>query len=214
MSPGKDAGGNKIIQRGAEAVIYIREGKIVKERISKGYRVPQLDKKIRKSRTKAEAKLMQRSGNSGVNVPAVGTEGDFSLVMENIRGERVKDVLNSMGPGERGEICRKMGEAVGMLHSSGIIHGDLTTSNMILSGHGGGGTGKLYIIDFGLGRLSDKTEHQAVDLFLLYEALKSTHFTSLEECWNAIVDSYSESCPKAGDVLSRMEKIKKRRRYK
>lgn len=198
----------KIMHRGAEALIYLRDGKVVKERVPKGYRQPELDRKIRKKRTRAEAKLMERSRLSGASVPAVGTEDDFGLVMDNLSGRKVRDALGKMRKKERGKTCSVIGKSVASLHSGGIIHGDLTTSNMIMMGD------DVFLIDFGLGRFSEKAEDQAVDLFLLYEVLKSTHFSVLEECWKAIIDSYSENYEKAAEVVARMEKIKKRRRYK
>jgi TP53 regulating kinase-like protein len=197
-----------IIQRGAEAIIYLRQGKVVKERIPKGYRIPELDRKIRKGRTRGEHKLMERARNEGVKVPVTGIEGDFSLVMDRLEGDRLKDLLNSMERKERTEVCGKIGKMVAELHSGGIMHGDLTTSNMILS------NGEVYLIDFGLGKFSEKVEDQAVDLFLLYEALKSTHFLFLEECWKGILKSYSRGYGRAKEVAKRIEKIKKRRRYK
>jgi Kae1-associated kinase Bud32 len=201
-------GGYRIIQRGAEAILYLRGGELVKERVAKGYRIPELDVKIRKMRTRGEAKLMERARAGGVPVPRTRTEDDFRLVMEYLKGAKLKDSLNSMGKDERERICHMIGEIIAKLHAGGIIHGDLTTSNMILC------DGKVFLIDFGLGKFSAASEDQAVDLFLLYEALKSTHFAVLEECWESVMKSYSDGYANARDVAARMEKIKKRRRYK
>jgi len=201
----------KIIQRGAEAVIFLRGSELVKERLKKGYRIPQIDGKIRKQRTRSEAKLMEKARFAGVAVPKTRIENDFSLVMDYIKGEKLKDALNSMDAEKRRRICRSVGEMIAKLHSSGVIHGDLTTSNMILKTEG---KEEVYLIDFGLGKMSSSAEDQAVDLFLLYEALKSTHFAILEECWESVMKSYAGSYGKAEEVISRMEKIKKRRRYK
>ena len=198
----------EIIQRGAEAIIYLEKGKLVKERIAKGYRIPELDHKIRKQRTKSEAKLMKRSEGAGAFVPNVQVEDDFRLVMEYLRGEKLKDVLNSMPTKKRNSVCEKIGGMIAKLHTNGIIHGDLTTSNMILS------NGDVFFIDFGLGKFSEKIEDQAVDLFLLYEALKSTHFKVLEECWGRVLKTYERDYSRAEDVSKRIEKIKKRRRYR
>ena len=198
----------KILQRGAEAILYLRDGKLVKERISKGYRVSQLDSKIRKSRTRSEAKLMERARSSGAKIPSTSVEGDFEIVMEYVRGDKLKDVLNGMDSKKMDSVCKEIGETIAKLHSNGIIHGDLTTSNMILKGD------SVYFIDFGLGKFSEKVEDQAVDLFLLFEALKSTHFLLLDECWARIMKSYSGSFSKGKEVARRIEKIKKRRRYK
>jgi Kae1-associated kinase Bud32 len=197
----------QIIQRGAEAILYLRGGEIVKERVSKGYRVPQLDIKIRRQRTRSEAKLMERSRASGVPVPQTRIENDFRLVMDHIKGKRLKDVLNTMDAKQRSEVCGKIGRLVAKLHAAGVMHGDLTTSNMIFS------KGGIFLIDFGLGKFSASAEDQAVDLFLLYEALKATHFAVAEDCWKTIVKAYADYA-KAKEVLARIEKIKNRRRYK
>ena len=198
----------EIIQRGAEAILYLRDGKLIKERISKGYRIPELDRKIRKQRTKGEAKLMEISRGRGLPIPGVRIEEDFRIVMDYIKGEKLKDILNEMGEEQRNSVCGEMGEMIAHLHSSGIIHGDLTTSNMILS------DGRVFLVDFGLGKFSEKIEDQAVDLFLLYEALKSTHFRVLEKSWERVLKSYGQNYPSAAEVLKRIEKIKKRRRYR
>ncbi len=204
----------KIIQRGAEAILYLRDSErgqeLVKERVSKGYRIPQLDMRIRKQRTRAEAKLMERARASGVAVPKLRTEDDFRLVMEYIRGRKLKDALNAMGGKERKKVCMEMGGLIAALHQAGVIHGDLTTSNMILSDAGE----RLYLIDFGLGKFSSSVEDQAVDLFLLFEALKAAHFDVLDACWNDVTAAYASRFDKAKDILARLERIKKRRRYK
>ncbi|MEM5871541.1 MAG: KEOPS complex kinase/ATPase Bud32 [Candidatus Aenigmatarchaeota archaeon] len=198
----------KIIQRGAEAIIYLRGNELVKERIAKRYRIPQLDFKIRRQRTKSEAKLMERVRSIGLAVPHARIENDFKLVMEYVKGERLKDVLNQMDKKEREKICEKIGLIVAKLHKGSVVHGDLTTSNMILK------NGEIYLIDFGLGKFSNSIEDFGVDLFLLYEALKSTHFEIFEECWEIILNVYTKNYSKAKEVIARIEKIKKRRRYK
>ena len=163
----------EIVQRGAEAVLYLdeQEGKrvLVKERVRKSYRIDPVDVKMRSQRTKRESKLMEKARGMGVNIPHSRIADKFKIVMDYIEGEKVKDVLNGMQAKERERVCRQIGESVSKLHSIGIMHGDLTTSNFIMDGKG-----KVFLIDFGLGKFSNKVEDQAVDLFLLYEALKST----------------------------------------
>jgi Kae1-associated kinase Bud32 len=198
----------KEIARGAEAVLYRGGGRLVKDRIRKGYRIPELDTRIRRLRTRGEERLLDRARRAGVNTPSVLESGESRLVMEFIDGGRVKDVFNSMGAKEREDVCRLIGESVSRLHSAGIMHGDLTTSNMILK------EGKIYIIDFGLGKMSERSEDQAVDLFLLFEALKSTHFAYLNEAWQYILKVYRQNYNRAEEVLKSLEKIEKRRRYK
>lgn len=201
----------KEIARGAEAVLYLgeRDGSrvLVKDRIRKGYRLDELDTRIRRLRTRHEDSLLDRARRAGVHVPCVMDSSEDKIVMEFIDGIRVKDAFNGMGDGERDDVCRLVGEALGRLHANGIVHGDFTTSNMMLM------AGRLYVIDFGLGKVSGKVEDQAVDLYLLHEALKAAHFKYLNEAWQRILKSYRQQYSHAPDVLRRLEKIERRRRY-
>jgi TP53 regulating kinase-like protein len=202
----------QIIQRGAEAVLYLEEKDgqkvLVKDRIPKGYRIHQLDGKIRIQRTRHEENLLLKARRAGVWTPNVLEAGESKIIMEWIFGSKLKDTLNSMEKPRRMLVYRLIGESIGKLHEAGIIHGDLTTSNMILK------EGKLYIIDFGLGKISGKIEDQAVDLYLLYEALKSTHLKLVDQAWKNILKAYKQNYAKSNEVLARMLKIEKRRRYK
>jgi len=202
----------QIIQRGAEAVLYLEEmdGRkvLVKDRLPKGYRIPQLDEKIRSQRTKKEERLILKARRAGVNAPNIVEARESKIIMEWIEGKKLKDSLNSMPRSQRAKIYRLVGESIAKLHSAGLIHGDLTTSNMIFKDN------RLYIIDFGLGKISGKIEDQAVDLYLLYEALKSTHLKLLEEAWEGVLKAYKQNYSKSKEVLNRVLKIEKRRRYK
>ena len=205
----------KPIYRGAEAILYLekREGKqvLVKERIKKGYRLPELDEKIRKRRTKREDSLLNRSLRNGVNVPIVLDTEDSKIIMEFVDGKKMKDVLNDLPTNKKKEVYRLIGENIALMHQNNIIHGDLTTSNFILTNKP---KKKLYIVDFGLGKYSEKVEDKAVDLYVLYEALKSAHFKYLNPAWQNILKAYLHSYTNAKVVLNRIEKIKTRRRYK
>jgi Kae1-associated kinase Bud32 len=198
----------KVIARGAEAVMRRDGDRLVKDRVRKGYRIPQLDSRIRSQRTKREESLLARARRAGVNAPAVFSGGGNELVMEWIDGERVKDVLNGMKPKERGKVFEQIGEAMGKLHSAGIVHGDVTTSNMIMR------DGKLFVIDFGLGKTSRRVEDFAVDLFVLMEALKAAHFKIIDSAWKGIVKAYKYNNTNADQVLGRFREIDKRRRYR
>lgn len=204
----------EIIQRGAEAIIYKDklEGRsvIVKERVKKGYRAEDLDENIRSKRTRHEARLMERAQTNGLSVPKILRKEKFALSMELIEGDKVKDVLNFADAKELKRICSEMGKLAIGIHDQGIIHGDLTTSNFIVRKD----TGKVYLIDFGLGKFERKTEARAVDLHLLFEALKSTHFVVLENAWDNVLEAYKEGCDNWKEMETRIEQIKKRRRYK
>jgi TP53 regulating kinase-like protein len=201
----------KIVQRGAEAVLYMgtheSQKALVKDRVKKGYRIRELDSSIRKRRTRMEARMLDRARRAGIDTPKVWESGDGKIKMEWVDGERVKDCLNDMTKSDRMKAYKLIGEAAAKLHKAGLIHGDLTTSNMILE------KGRLFVIDFGLGKMSDKAEDQAVDLYLLYEAIRSTHYKLLEEAWKNVLKAYVLKYTIARTVIKRLDKIKSRRRY-
>lgn len=211
-----------VIARGAEAVLYREDAMLVKDRIAKGYRLPEIDSRIRRLRTRGEARLLDAAARAGIDVPRVLETSENVLKMEFINGSRVKDVLNGLGEDERKLVCKLIGSAAAKMHGVGIVHGDLTTSNMILKRKPLGSSnecgkkihGRLYLIDFGLGKFSGKVEDQAVDLYLLYEALKAAHFKYLSCSWQYILKSYSDNYKGAGAVVERLKKIETRRRYK
>jgi Kae1-associated kinase Bud32 len=199
----------EIIQRGAEAVLYLDgRGRLVKERLRKGYRLPELDSALRRQRSRLEVRLLERARRSGVDVPHAQLSANDKITMDYVRGGRLKDVLDGMTRKEADAVARKVGETAAALHSSDIVHGDLTTSNMIMHG------GKLYLIDFGLGKVSRKVEDKATDMFLLSEALQSTHFGISGPLWKNIINTYLQKYSDAREVLGRLAKIERRRRYK
>lgn len=193
------------IARGAEAVISRVGDTIVKLRVRKGYRLPEIDLKIRKSRTRLEARLLQEARRAGVPVPNVleCDEEAGKLVMEFVDGGRLKELFSS---GRGDGLCRTIGKEVGLLHAAGIAHGDLTTSNMILK------DGKVYLIDFGLAKKTKSVEDFAVDLHLLERALTSAHCGIAEKCFGEVLKEYLRIMP--GSVVERLKEIEKRGRYK
>jgi TP53 regulating kinase-like protein len=205
----------KIIARGAEAVLMkgSRQGGavLVKDRVRKGYRVPELDERIRGQRTRTEERLLGRARRAGVQAPRVWNASGHEIVMEFVEGPTVKEGLNGLGKQKREIVYEQIGRAAANLHRAGIMHGDLTTSNMIIRD---GVPGSLYVIDFGLARTSQRVEDQAVDLFLLHEALKAAHFRFLDESWKSIIKAYKHNYTIAGKVLDRLGKIERRRRYR
>jgi len=174
----------------------------VKRRLKKGYRIPEIDIELRKLRTRHESRLMERAITYGVSVPRVidVNEQNYEIRMEFVSGDTVRDILSK----ENYKIIAKMiGSSVTLLHDANIIHGDLTTSNMILK------DGKLFLIDFGLGFYSDKVEHKAVDLFLLKQALESKHPNI--PVFEHVLSSYQANQKEL--ILKRLDDVSKRRRY-
>jgi len=200
----------KILARGAEAILYectfqgLRA--IVKERIKKGYRISQLDLRLRQSRTEAEARLLAAAARAGVKTPSIYKSSKFKLVLQYIDGLKLRDWIERR-PAQLKQILRQVGLMVAKMHDAGIIHGDLTTSNMILH------NGQVYFIDFGLGFFSKRLEDKAVDLHLFKECLTSKHASLAKICWNAFLDGYKHS-KNAQAVLERLKIVETRARYK
>jgi len=194
--------------QGAEALLTITKIKTKKERVKKGYRLPTLDNKIRKQRTRSETRILERT-NKIIPTPKIflKDESNFIIEMETIPGLKLSNHLNSLK--NRIKIAHKIGEQVAKLHDNNIIHGDLTTSNMILSNK----DKKIYFIDFGLSFISNKIEDKAVDLHLLRQALEAKHFIHLHDLFTAVKKGYEKS-KNYGEVFKRFEKVERRGRYK
>ncbi len=193
-----------IIAQGAEAVLIHKDGIVIKDRVSKKYRHPALDKKIIKSRTKKEAKLLEKASKI-INAPLPISSSFNEIEMPFIKGKKISENLEKL---DYKKVCKEIGKSIAKLHDNDIIHGDLTTSNMILSEK----DNKLYFIDFGLGFQSSKIEDKAVDLHLIKQALEAKHFTIHKECEKIILENYN-SKDKAR-VLEQLKKVESRGRYK
>jgi len=125
--------------------------------------------------------------------------------MEFISGDRLSDCLDNLENWK--DVCFKIGESIAKLHDSDVIHGDLTTSNMILTGRG------IYFIDFGLGFVSSRVEDKAVDLHLIKQALEAKHYSKFEEFFKEILHGYSGS-KDFERVVGQLRKVESRGRYK
>ena len=205
----------ELIAKGAEANLYLTEwyGQkvVLKRRVKKSYRLDVLDQKTRRFRTIHEAQLIHDAKVMGIPTPTIFTVdlADFTIVMEYISGSRLKETIDYMSKDSRSTICRIVGRQVGILHSGNIIHGDLTTSNMILRGN------KVYFIDFGLSMYSSSTEDRGVDLHLMRRAFNSTHHRYVDEYFNSVVAGYRDKVEddESNDVIRKVREIEKRGRY-
>lgn len=197
------------IGRGAEAILIHSDGKLLKKRIKKGYRNEKIDDILRKLRTRKEAKIMQKAGLL-ISVPKIFevNEKINEIKMEFIDGEKLSDYLEKYKLEKAKIVCKKIGENIARLHNSDIIHGDLTTSNMIFSKK------EIYFIDFGLSFISQRKEDKAVDLHLLKQALESKHFKNFDLFFEEIIDSYKEKCIQSKEILMQFDKVENRGRYK
>jgi Kae1-associated kinase Bud32 len=197
----------KTLSVGAEAVIYLDKGDVIKARQPKEYRQKDLDRKLRLHRMRREVKVIEALMEIGVNVPGIiyVDERKTSITMQLVDGKKVRDILSESN---YKSICTDIGKAVGIMHSKDIIHGDLTTSNMILNKK------KLFFIDFGLSLFSKREEDKAVDLHLFKQALNSSHHQVAEDCFKVMIKAYKKTNSDWKDVLERLEKVESRGRYK
>ena len=204
-----------LIAKGAEADLLLDPDwngvkALIKRRGEKRYRHPELDREIRHQRTIHEASIIHRAKEAGVPTPVIYQvdPDDATIVMEFVEGERVRDIVNGLPREERKRLFTVIGIMAGRLHGADIIHGDMTTSNIIDTAEG------PVFVDFGLGEVSSETEKRGVDLNLMHRMLTSTHFRHTEELFAAFEEGYRESLgEEAVEALERMEEISRRGRY-
>lgn len=217
----------------------------LKYRPSKPYRHPLLDARLTRQRILAEARILAKCRREGVPVPAVYCvdEAGGWLMMEWVEGQPVRvgvnawlgnkseeEVVNTSrreekegggggGNEELVELMRRVGSAVGRLHAAGVVHGDLTTSNMMLRPSSPGGDddsggvleGEIVIIDFGLASQGTHEEDRAVDLYVLERAFLSTH-PRAEKLFGEVLEGYREAFKGAKPVLRKLEDVRMRGR--
>jgi TP53 regulating kinase-like protein len=210
----------EVISQGAEGKVYkirfLGKDCVVKERLSKKYRVKELDVKINKQRLLQECRCMVKCRKAGVLTPTVYLVDQLSnrLYLEYINGRTLKDFLSANGApdicSQRNlELARKIGETLGKMHDLDIVHGDLTTSNIMIREE----DLAVVIIDFGLGQMNSIIEDKGVDLYVLERAFVSTHPGS-EAVVEAILQAYRFACRKGTVVLSKLDQVRMRGRKK
>lgn len=189
----------ELYKQGAESKIFTSTFSdrkvIVKERFSRGYRNKLLDLNIRKERTKAEAKAILKCKQGGIATPVIYSLDlmNFKIIMENINGQTVNDYLTNMENNKLNDndkltkLLMNIGAIIGKMHSLGVFHGDLTTSNIIKKDDD-----TLVLIDFGLSHFNPSIEDKAVDLYVLERAFVSTH-SYFSELFVVIMDGYKNA---------------------
>lgn len=205
----------EVVGIGAEAVLIKTElygfTVIKKVRVPKPYRNPEFDRMIRYTRTVTEAKIMIEAKTLGIPCPSIIEVDPYEglIIMDYIDGARLSDILSKLTPKSRNEIFYTIGKYVGKLHKHGIIHGDLTTSNMLLCKN------RIYLIDFGLSYYSYQLEDRGVDMHLFLRALESTHYNLSAPLFDKVIKGYSEIMGKdeAEKIIKKIKEIRSRGRY-
>jgi TP53 regulating kinase and related kinases len=195
---------------------------VKKERFSKSYRLPELDTQIRNRRMSQEVRSLLRCRQVGIRTPVVFLVDDTSqtIYMEKIRGLTLRTWLDgSPSSTEMQNAAEALGVLVAKLHQIPLIHGDLTTSNVMIADETSSSSGNnllssLVMIDFGLSHVSALTEDRAVDLYVLERAFLATH-PHLNTMFTAIIASYVRAMGSGGRVIqSRLDEVRARGRKK
>lgn len=216
----KELNSGDLLSQGAEAKIFIQQvqGKlcIVKERFQKNYRHQDLDKHLTRTRIRAESKALGRCTAAGILVPQVINTDiqerkitleyfDKAITVKEYINDLLKNHLsgiectNDRNFGNKLEkLGTEIGEVIGKMHANNIIHGDLTTSNMLINpvdeNRADFDKHQLVMIDFGLSTYSQSPEDKGVDLYVLERALLSAHST-VETLFDTILKAYESSNP-------------------
>ncbi|WPA95805.1 uncharacterized protein RHO25_000408 [Cercospora beticola] len=231
----------ELITQGAEALVYKTvflspsQHVALKIRPTKTWRHPTLDKRLTKQRITAEARVLVKCRKEGVPVPSVlGLDWEKGwTAVEWIEGKTVKQAIQERDLSKESELVEllgRIGRVVGKLHACGVIHGDLTTSNMMIrrggeeeaateqageaeKKNGSSLDGEIVLIDFGLASQAMQEEERAVDLYVLERAFGSTH-PKEEGLFGKVLEAYEGTYKGAKSTLRRLEDVRMRGRKK
>jgi TP53 regulating kinase-like protein len=166
-----------------------------------------LDQRIRKQRTIRECEIISEVKSFGISTPLIYNMDtkNCTILMQYIIGTLVNDLSES----KLIKSCIEIGKIVGLMHKNGIMHGDLTTSNFIIS------KGKMFVLDFGLANKTMKPEDHAVDLRLLKEILNSAHTKIMNKAWSNFLKGYKSAVGTAyfSKITNLVKVIESRGRY-
>ncbi|MEK0381904.1 MAG: KEOPS complex kinase/ATPase Bud32 [Nitrosopumilus sp.] len=201
----------KLLKKGAEGDIFLitwnKKKAILKARKKKDYRNSLLDQRIRKKRTIRECEIISEVKSFGISTPLIYNMDtkNCTIIMQHIAGTLVNDLSES----KLIKSCIEIGKIVGVMHKNGIMHGDLTTSNFIVS------KGKMFVLDFGLANKTNKSEDHAVDLRLLKEILNSAHTKIMNKAWSNFLKGYKSAVDSSrfSKITNLVKVIESRGRY-
>ena len=200
---------------GAESTIFKAEQWgypiVLKWRPQKPYLLKDIDELLRKTRTNRECKMLTYARALGVPTPTVHWTDleNYTIAMDFIEGKQLKELASTVPESRLREICFEFGQSVARMHQGNVVHGDPTTSNVLIDTKS-----RLWMVDFGLAEWNATTEMKGVDLHLIRRALETTHWDQQEAMLTATLEGYVNLLGSAAEpALSRMEVIRERGRY-
>jgi len=205
----------RLLYKGAEADVIKAKWcglpAVYKVRKSLPYRLPELDTEIRRQRTLHEGQMIRSAKKAGVAAPYLYfvDTARTTIVMEFVKGERMKDLASFLPAQESSPLFNRLGAEVARLHAAGIMHGDLTTANVLRR------KGELVFVDFGLSMHSSRVEDHAVDLRLIKETIVGAHSEVAQAALAALFRGYASVAGegRARAVLRQLRAIERRGRY-
>jgi len=191
------------VRQGAEATVTVTNGTVVKRRAPRSYRHPTLDDRLRRERTREEARLISEARRAGVPTPVV-RDVDVRETRLDVQYVGACDLTAALTEAN----VRAVATRLATLHDAGVVHGDPTTRNVrVARDHD---EIDVFLIDFGLGYYSRHPEDHAMDLHVFAQSLVGTA-DDADTLVAAATDAYRD----AGDatVLQRLADIEGRGRY-
>ena len=200
------AGSSAGTQRGAEATVgRAGDESVRKVRAPKTYRHAELDDRLRRERTRGEARLLHDARRLGVPTPVIRDVDprEATLTLERVGEADLGEALSSGA-------VEAVGRHLAALHAAGIVHGDPTTRNVRVPADGAAG-GRVWLIDFGLGYHSSHPEDYAMDLHVFEQSLSGTARDPAP-----LLDVFEAAYREAGDesVVAQLREIEGRGRYR
>ena len=200
---------------GAESILFkIKQGEefyILKHRPKKTYLLDTIDTILRCLRTNRECKMLAVARKLGVPPPAVYAidRENNTLLIDYIEGNNLKEIVDRISINDLQKMCYEFGILIALLHKGNVIHGDPTTSNVIVDNKS-----KLWLVDFGLSEMNATIEMKGVDLHLIRRAFETTHWNLQEIMLEKTLEGYTNKMGNATkSILERMSEIRERGRY-
>ncbi|KAK4876663.1 hypothetical protein RN001_009169 [Aquatica leii] len=215
----------ELIKQGAEARIfkglYLGKPTLIKQRFEKKYRYPDLDEHLTKERIKAESRAIVRCKNVGIETPALYLIDlkKRCLYMEYFEHSiTAKEFIMEASNEFIEKLSYDIGATLAKMHENNIIHGDLTTSNILIVNQFGEkcffkdySKLKLVLIDFGLAHIDNSAEDKGVDLYVLERAIISIH-DNPEKIFGLILKAYRKNTNGHNNVIAKLDEVRLRGR--